>query len=383
MRLHAVGPLSGLDRTQLEGTVRWTSAEPADSLPAFEDSSSAEALLIDEDLEASSLRRLIEKLPPPESPHRPAVLVWVRRGGPTDLGGWLGSQVDDFVSAAAGSQELIARVHGALRTRRMLAELSRKNEELASLYGKVESMAQRMAEELHLAARVQRSLLPPPTLHARLELAREFIPFREIGGDYYDLVPLGEGRLAVAIGDVMGKGVPAALLAANLKACLHAHVQAGAAAPEEVVARVNRLFWEVSPKGLFASLFFGVFDLECRQLDYVNAGHEHPFVVASDGTVRGFDEGGTVLGVVEKASYQRGRVRLERGDVLVFYSDGVTDRTNRSGEMYGRERLVQSARRVRGDDARLALYSLLGELQGWAAGVAAQDDITLVVGKVR
>jgi sigma-B regulation protein RsbU (phosphoserine phosphatase) len=214
-------------------------------------------------------------------------------------------------------------------------------------------------------------------------VAGEFIPVREIGGDYYDLIPLDRGRLAVAIGDVMGKGVPAALLAANLKACLRAQVQASETAPEEMIARVNRLFWEVTPKGLFASLFFGVLDPEAGVMDYVNAGHEHPFVVGTGGALLDLAEGGTVLGLLEKTQYGRGQAPLGRGDMIVFFSDGLTDRTSPVGEMFGVERLKEAAARSRGDAARIALYSLLGEVQGFSGGLPAEDDVTLIVTRVR
>src|SRR5205809_6023285 len=127
----------------------------------------------------------------------------------------------------------------------------------------------------HPATTGQRSPLPAPLQHRRLEIAREFIPFREIGGDYYDFMELGPDRLALAIGDVMGKGVPAALMAANLKATVRAQIQGDLTSPEEVTRRVNRLFWDVTPHGLFCSLFFAVFDLARGTLEYVNAGHHY------------------------------------------------------------------------------------------------------------
>jgi len=240
-----------------------------------------------------------------------------------------------------------------------------------------------MAEELRLASNVQRSLLPAPVQHARLELAREFIPFREIGGDYYDFLTLGPHRLALAIGDVMGKGVPAALLSANLKASVRAQLQSGDLSPADLVARVNRLFWDLTPNGLFASLFFAVFDLEAGSIEYVNAGHHYPFVVRADGSVEELSEGGTLLGLVEESSYLSGRLSVRADDLLVFYTDGVTDRSSRDGEMYGVDRLKEAAVRNRKDAARIALYSILGEVQGWSGGLAAEDDVTLVVAKVR
>jgi sigma-B regulation protein RsbU (phosphoserine phosphatase) len=341
----------------------------------------AEVLLLDGGLAPDAIRRVLDALPPPGAAARPAVVVVGSARARRRLERLAKGEVDDFVEPV-GSGELLARVRGALRARGYVHELNRKNAELQALYARLEGMARRMAEELRVAGNVQRSLLPPPLCHPGLDVAREFIPFRELGGDYYDLVPLGPSRLAFAIGDVMGKGVSAALLAANLKACLRAHLQAGEVPVAALLARVNQLFREVTPRGLFATLFFGVFDLDHGTLEYANAGHDYPFVMRPDGTIVDLVEGGTVLGLVE-GGYDRGEVRLGAGDLLVFYSDGVTDREDGSGEAYGVERLKDAARRSRADDARLVLYTLLGEVQGWSGGTPPEDDMTLVVAKVR
>jgi sigma-B regulation protein RsbU (phosphoserine phosphatase) len=301
----------------------------------------------------------------------------------TALADQLTGPADAVVTAGLGEQELLCRARAALRVRSVLSELNRKNAELAELQARLEGISRRMAEELRLAANVQRSLLPPPLRHPRLELAREFIPFREIGGDYYDLVPLGPERFALAIGDVMGKGVPAALLSANLKATLRSQLQDGSAAADEVVARVNHLYWQVTPKGRFASFFLAIFDLAGGTLQYVNAGHHEPFVVRPDGEVLDLGDGGTVLGLMEHVRYHRHDLELRRDDLLVFYSDGVTDRSNREDEMFGVERLREAAVRNRADGARIVLYTLLGEVQGWSGGAPPEDDLTLIVGKVR
>jgi sigma-B regulation protein RsbU (phosphoserine phosphatase) len=196
------------------------------------------------------------------------------------------------------------------------------------------------------------------------------------------VIALEGGRIGLALGDVMGKGVPAALLAGTLKAGLRAQIQSGEASPCETVSRLNRLFWEVTPKGLFASLFFGIVDLELGRLDYVNGGHDHPFVVRRDGGLEDLGSGGTVLGLLESARYERGRVALGRDDVLVLYSDGVTDRTNSRDEPFGLDRLKAAAMRSRSDAARIALYSILGEVQGWAGSATPEDDMTLVVARL-
>ncbi|PYQ47578.1 MAG: hypothetical protein DMF78_23360 [Acidobacteria bacterium] len=314
---------------------------------------------------------------------RPAVLLVLREGLRLRLRPAFQAVIDDVVAAGLGERQVLARVNAAVRVRGWMSELSRKNAELQGLYRRLEVLASRMAEELRLASNVQRSLLPPPLQHARLEVAREFIPFREIGGDFYDFVPLGPHRLAFAIGDVMGKGVPAALLAANLKASIRAQVDSDNLCPATVVGKVNRMFWDVVPNGLFASLFFGLFDLEQGRFDFVNAGHHYPFLVTAQGEVRDLVQGGTVLGLEEDSSYLQGSVVFGRDDLFVFYSDGLIDRTNPDGELFGIERLKDAATRATRDSARIAVYSLLGDVQGWSAGAPAEDDMTLVVARAR
>lgn len=380
-RALAVGELAGWSEGALAGAIEVRRVDPSELPAALGEG--PDLLFLDGQLPAVTLTRILEVVGRPGVAGRPAVIVVTEQGRRTHVESRLVDHADDFVNGALGEEVLLARVRVALRMRAVLDELARKNGELEGLYARVDSMARRMAEELRLASHVQRSLLPPPMHHPHLEVAGEFIPVSEIGGDYYDLIPLDHGRLAVAIGDVMGKGVPAALLAANLKVCLRAQVEVSETAPEDLISRVNRLFWEVTPKGLFASLFFGVLDRDAGVIDYVNAGHEHPFVVGTDGRLLELEEGGTVLGLLEKSQYRRGQARLDRGDMIVFFSDGLTDRTSPAGEMFGVERLKEAAVRARADAARIALYSLLGEVQGFSGGLPAEDDVTLIVTRVR
>ncbi|MCM2256591.1 MAG: PP2C family protein-serine/threonine phosphatase [Vicinamibacteria bacterium] len=342
-----------------------------------------ELLVVDRSLDEAERNLLLEALPSAGDPARPALVVF-SAAGRRGLEPPLEDAADDVVACDEAPEELLARVRTALRLRSVLSELARKKGEMERLYTRLETISRRMADELRLAAQVQRGLLPPPVHHPQLEIAREYIPVREIGGDFYDVVALGADRFAFAIGDVMGKGVPAALLAANLKACLRAQLVTGPEPIDDMVGRVNRLFWEISPKGLFSSLFFGLFDLQAMRLDYVNAGHDYPFVVRSqDGSTVDLVEGGTVLGLLEEARYQAASVPLQREDLVVFYSDGVTDRSDRNGELFGLERLRETARRARGDAARIALYTLLGEVQGFSAGTLPEDDMTLAVARLR
>lgn len=292
-------------------------------------------------------------------------------------------ELADEVAPGQHPEDVAGAARRVAAVRHVRREIALRDAEIESLKGRLETLSRRMAEELRLASKVQRSPVSHPWHDARLDVAREFLPFREIGGDYYDFVPLGSDRLAFVIGDVMGKGVPAALLAANLKASIRAQLPSVGDGPEGLVRRVNRLFWEVTPEGLFATLFFGVFDLEARTLEYVNAGHHHPFIVRRAGEVEDLGVGGTVLGLLEEGEYERGHASLGPSDVLVFYSDGVTDRSDRAGETYGVERLKAAAVACRRDAARIALYTLLGEVQGWSDGMPADDDATLIVVKVR
>jgi serine phosphatase RsbU (regulator of sigma subunit) len=382
-RLVLVGPLRGFRAGRgLRANLDTTTATPEDVLRLLP-TSPPDALVLDASVEWARVEPVVKVLGALDDASRPAVVLFApeeRRPRPQAA---LLEAADDVLLAAPGDEELVSRLRRALRFRECVEELSRKNAELETLYHRLETLAGRMAEELRLASNVQRSLLPVPVQHARLELAREFIPFREIGGDYYDFLTLGPHRLALAIGDVMGKGVPAALLSANLKASVRAQLQGGEVSPADLVARVNRLFWDLTPNGLFASLFFAVFDLEAGTVDYVNAGHHYPFVVRSNGAVEELREGGTLLGLVEESAYLSGHLAVRAEDMLVFYTDGVTDRGSRDGEMYGAERLKQAAARNRKDPARIALYSILGEVQGWSGGLGAEDDATLVVAKVR
>ena len=316
---------------------------------------------------------------------RPAVLVLLPDGRRLRRESALRTLAEDVIPAHTSDAELLGRVRGALRLRRYLSEIAQQSAELDGLRRQIEGLAGRMAEDLRLASNVQRFLMPAPVSHAHLEVAREFLPYREVGGDFYDFLRLGPQRMAVTVGDVMGKGISAALLAASLLAAVRSQLQGqgDVITLGEAVSRVNRLFWEVTPPGLFASLFVAVFDLEGGEVQFVNAGHHYPFRVQPDGGLEDLVEGGPVLGLMEDASYAPARRTVRRGDLFVLYSDGVVDRSNAQGEQLGVDRLKQAALHAAADGARIALYSMLGEVQGWSGGTPAEDDATLIVARIR
>jgi serine phosphatase RsbU (regulator of sigma subunit) len=366
----------------LAGAVDVHPTDPAEALLRIE-RDSPELVLLDGRLPGEALSSVLERVGHPDRPDRPAVIIVTEEGRRTHVESRLIDHADDFVNGALGPEVLLARIRTALRVRGVLGELARKNAELEMLSARLEKMAGRMAQELRLASQFQRALLPPPLDHPRLDLAAEFIPVREIGGDYYDVLRLDRGRLAVTLADVMGKGVPAALLAANLKACLRVHVHSEPDDPAQTIARVNRIFWDVTPRGLFATLFFAIFDFETGTLSYVNAGHEAGLLVRADGRSELLDAGGTVIGLFEDSTYATGQTPVGPDDRLVLFSDGLADRSSPSGELFGAVRVREAAVRARRDPVRIALYSLLGEVQGWAGGGPAEDDQTVIVAQVR
>lgn len=238
----------------------------------------------------------------------------------------------------------------------------------------------RMEEELAVAKRIQSSLLPR-TLPQRagVEIAAITRPCREVGGDLYDVLEISPDALGLAVADVSGKGVPAALILSGLQATLRA--EAGRdATPEPVIRKVNeRLCRDLHP-GSFASVLYGHLDVSRRVFRYVNAGHPAGIVIRPDGTLDRLDEGGLLLGVEPGAIYQSGTRTFAPGDVLLLYSDGVTDVLNDADEEFGRARLEALVRRVAHLPCNSLLESIATAVETFVGG-GLQDDLTLLVAK--
>jgi len=256
-----------------------------------------------------------------------------------------------------------------------VAAIRIERERLAEL----EHSRRRMASELEQAAEIQQQFLPAcaPQVPG-LELAGFNASCRTVGGDYYDFLTYPDGRVAVMVGDVCGKGMPAALLMMGLQA----RVQVLAAEPNRpavVVDRLNRVLAAAALNTRFISFFFALLDPVSGELAYSNAGHNPPLLIRANGTVEWLTEGGPVLGIVPNASYEEVRCDLNSGDVALLYSDGVTDSTNAQEEDFGEERLSEVMQRVHHNSADVILSALTAAVKDWAAGTPAPDDITLVV----
>ena len=232
--------------------------------------------------------------------------------------------------------------------------------------------------ELEEARRIQRKLLPAsvPSVEG-CEIATHWQPASGVGGDCYDAIGFGPGRIALSIADVVGKGIPAALLMSNLQAAVRAFATE-AARPSELCQQVNRILCGRIAEGRFISFFYCVTDTTVGTLTYANAGHYAPMVVRTDGTVDRLTEGGAVLGVFGDAVYAQGQVTVCSGDRIIFFTDGVTEARNATEEEFGEERLLAAAIANRGCSAP-ALQARLSEEVADFTSDTFQDDATLIV----
>jgi serine phosphatase RsbU (regulator of sigma subunit)/pSer/pThr/pTyr-binding forkhead associated (FHA) protein len=235
----------------------------------------------------------------------------------------------------------------------------------------------RMEEDMRMAAEIQTGLLPrqAPRIPG-WDLAGSNSPCRTVGGDYYDFAH-ERGRLLLALGDVSGKGTGAALLMTVLRAAVRAHWMEPLLA--DAVARINRTVCQNVPSSKYVTFFLAALDPGSGRLDYVNAGHNPPILVRASGEVEKLAAGGLVLGIFEGVSYEGGAVFLEPGDVLVVYSDGVTETWDPDGEEFGEDKLIALtvARRLGGADE--VQSAILAEIERFEQGARATDDRTLVV----
>jgi serine phosphatase RsbU (regulator of sigma subunit) len=257
-----------------------------------------------------------------------------------------------------------------------LVESIAQQKRLVEQQARIEERA-RIEQEMQTASYIQRSLLPKeiPALPG-WQLAPFYQPAREVGGDFYDFLLLNDGRLGLVIGDVSGKGVPAALVMASTCTMLRAVAQ-GNPAPGEVLARVNELLHSTIPAGLFVTCFYGVLDPGTGCIRYANAGHDWPFR-RSEGGIAELKATGMPLGLLPGTRYDEHEATVEPGDSVLFYSDGVVEAHNPAHAMFGLPRLKELLGTHPGgtalvDDLRSALTSFTGS--NWEQ----EDDVTLVV----
>ncbi|MBD3335036.1 MAG: SpoIIE family protein phosphatase [Candidatus Eisenbacteria bacterium] len=248
----------------------------------------------------------------------------------------------------------------------------------------MELEAQRMEEELRLAHDIQKRLLPEaaPRLDG-LEVAGLSLPAREVGGDYFDYLPMDDGRLGLVVADVAGKGVPAALLMSSFRASLRSQ-DLGQMGPAETLARLNRYVCSSVDPGRFITVFLAILDARAGELRFAQAGHEPPLLLhPGNGPVDLSGGDGLVLGVNPRYVYEEAAVRLEPGALLAVYTDGVTEAQSPGGDFYGKERFAELLQEGCRQDCDELLRRIMRELQAYAGIAAQSDDITVVLARKR
>jgi serine phosphatase RsbU (regulator of sigma subunit) len=246
----------------------------------------------------------------------------------------------------------------------------------------VEAAERIHSRDLAQAADIQRGLLPriAPVVTG-LELAGYNLPCRTVGGDYFDYLPYGEGQLALAVGDVAGKVMPAALLMASLQAHAQALTENGGEV-RNVVAKLNKAILSRSPGNRFITFFLAVFDPGTSTLTYCNAGHNPPMLIRADGSIERLEKGGLVLGIFAGATFEQGTTRFDIGDTLILYSDGVVEACPADTEdEFGEERLVRIVANSCAMDLQRVIERVMEELRTWSGDGSYADDVTIMLAR--
>ena len=240
-----------------------------------------------------------------------------------------------------------------------------------------EESKRRMDQELRIARRIQRYFLPAPRPEFReTGPAGRTLPCEQVSGDYFDFVVRDDGSVALVVADVSGKGMPAALIMATMRAAF----RLGAAKrndPAAFCADLNEFLYGSLRETEFVTGVVGILDRDRTRLVYCNAGHNPPFVLRRDGTVEWLETGGILLGAFPGMSYTAGRVDLAEGDLVVFYTDGATEPVNPAGEEYGTERLLEVVRKHRGETPRNLAGTVIASVREFVQG-PLPDDVTVV-----
>lgn len=237
----------------------------------------------------------------------------------------------------------------------------------------------RLANELELASEIQLRLHPEsqPAISG-YDLVGVSFPCYEVGGDYYDFIERRDGRFVIALGDVSGKGTGAALLMSSVHAAVRAHTTTRLSACE-VMTEINQYIYDNTPSNRYVTLFYSELDLRSHQLTYINGGHNSPLLVRASGEVTRLDIGGFPVGITPDGDYREGFITLDPGDVLVIYSDGVSEGIDESGEEFGEHRLLEVVQKNRGRSAAGIRDRIDEALTRFVGRAKAVDDLTIVI----
>ena len=236
-----------------------------------------------------------------------------------------------------------------------------------------------LKNDLEIAREIQKAMLPPGRYRAPgADVAGLSRPANTVGGDFYEILPLGDGRLVAAVGDVAGKGSPAALLMALLLAMIRTLVDERLE-PAALMERLNIQVCRQAPGTRFITLFYSVFDMATGELTYVNAGHTQPLVLHADGRVTHLIDGGVALGMFEASTYKAGRLALAPSDLLAIYSDGITEAENREGRPFDEAGLEQILLAERNNNVAAIGAAVVRAVEIYTSDVRFADDLTLLL----
>jgi sigma-B regulation protein RsbU (phosphoserine phosphatase) len=293
----------------------------------------------------------------------------------------------EFVKRGDFSQRIIVRSDDQLGA--LAASFNQMTEYVEHLVKEL-VQKERLERELEIAKEVQEQLFPNqmPKM-AGMDVTGICLPARTVSGDYYDFLPLGDNELGIALGDICGKGISAALLMANLQATLRSNAMNikknpglnGSKIVAGVVESLNSQIYSYTAANKFATFFYALYDNRLQTLIYCNAGHNPPLYF-NDGKMRRLSVGGTVVGIFADSKYEEETVCAKTGDVFVAYTDGIIESVNEYGEEFGEHRLAQIVEENRHMDANGLKEIIVSQVLAWTFGEERDDDMTLVIAKI-
>jgi sigma-B regulation protein RsbU (phosphoserine phosphatase) len=238
-----------------------------------------------------------------------------------------------------------------------------------------------MQDELKKAKEIQDNLLPKviPKIDG-YDIASYILPAKDVGGDYYDFIQISDNELAICIGDVSGKGLPAALLMGNLQATIRGQCIIPSSCKERII-RANKLLFQSTDSSKFATFFYTILDIQKNCLCYCNAGHNYPILFHKDGSHHFLDTGGVILGGIPEYPFEENRIQVEQGDLLLLYSDGVSEAMSPEEVEFGLEKIIEVVKNNLGLGSGELLERIKDAVKSHTSCATQSDDITMVIVK--
>ena len=260
----------------------------------------------------------------------------------------------------------------------IIAAQSAQVVENARLYQEEQSL-KHLQEEMRLAYEIQVNLLPKsqPILHG-YQIAGKSIPSKDVGGDYFDFISRSDTRLTFCLGDISGKGIPAALLMANLQATLRGQTMLGKDC-KDCVSFANEILYHNTPANKFATLFYGIIDSARNELSYCNGGHNNPFYISHENKLTPLEKGGLIVGMMPSVPYEEETIPFNPGDLLVVYSDGITESMNAEEEEFGEQRFIDLILQNKNESPESLIEIIIKKVQEFSGCLTQADDVTLVI----